>query len=557
MDRKWVNADRLSKEYKNGVKEFCKHVAKHVRDRRFILCPCKKCLNIVEVDGLDKLEEHLVCEGIDKTYTCWTYHGEKKGERRASNLNSNYHFADKVDTNIFRDIKGSSFSDKNEIPNVFNEEELRDHPDMHEKLKDDAVYHCGRVAPSFPNYRLKEYAEFDECPKCSLKRYKSGNSPAKVMWYFPLLPRLRRLYASAEDAKNLIWHHDARINDGLFRHPSDSPQWKIFDDTYKDFGKEPRNLRLALSTDGMNPHRLQSSSHSTWPREGYYACPICSDGTDHIRLKNCKKCVYMGHRLVVGTKPSVQKYAFSIQREVEERRAPPIPSGGDKNVFDSLVGTLLGVKGTTKDGLNARMDMMEMGIRNELGPWRSHGKQPYLPAAAHNSRLEMRRECYYKHSFYQGSRRILIEHHESCSLSDMKLKDCGEGVTGGQQFEIDRTQWHRAHICVLHNTIDVVPFVHLHKQIISEEHPRKGANWIELEHNRTFVDWFKTYVVNELIENNESIPDRVKWLSRGPDPFVYSYKCYLINGYSFYTREHDARSTMQNSGVSITATALH
>ena len=92
----------------------------------------------------------------------------------------------------------------------------------------------------------KEYAELDECPKCSLKRYKNGNSPAKVMWYFPLIPRLRRLYASAEDSKKLTWHHDGRINDGMLRHPADSPRWKTFDERHEDFGKEPRNLRLAL-----------------------------------------------------------------------------------------------------------------------------------------------------------------------------------------------------------------------------------------------------------------------------------------------------------------------
>lgn len=97
----------------------------------------------------------------------------------------------------------------------------------------------------------------------------------------------------------------------------------------------------------------------------------------------------------------------------------------------------------------------------------------------------------------------------------------------------------------------------MHKESIIAEHPGKGANWIEVEHNRTFIDWFKNYVTNELMQNNGSISDRVKWLSRGPDSFVYSYKCYLINGYTFYTKEHDATSTMQNSGVSITATALH
>lgn len=62
-----------------------------------------------------------------------------------------------------------------------------------------------------------------------------------------------------------------------------------------------------------------------------------------------------------------------------------------KNVFDSLVGTLLSVKGKTKDGLNTWMDMMEMGIKNGLGPVEKPGKKPYLPPAAHTlSRDEKR-----------------------------------------------------------------------------------------------------------------------------------------------------------------------
>ena len=37
------------------------------------------------------------------------------------------------------------------------------------------------------------------------------------------------------------------------------------DNDYPEFGEESRNLRLALSTDGMNPHSIQSISNSTWP----------------------------------------------------------------------------------------------------------------------------------------------------------------------------------------------------------------------------------------------------------------------------------------------------
>ena len=106
----------------------------------------------------------------------------------------------------------------------------------------------------------------------------------------------------------------------------------------------------------------------------------------------------------------------------------------------------------------------------------------------------------------------------------------GEGVTRGQQVEIDSTQWHQVHLCVLHNTIDV-PYVDLHKQTIADKNPGRGANWIEVEHNHAFIDWFKNYVINELIQNNQSISERIKWLSRGPDSLIRnnsstSFLCY-------------------------------
>ena len=40
---------------------------------------------------------------------------------------------------------------------------------------------------------------------------------------------------------------------------------KLVDHMWPDFAFEPQNLRLALSTDGTNPHKSMSSRHSCWP----------------------------------------------------------------------------------------------------------------------------------------------------------------------------------------------------------------------------------------------------------------------------------------------------
>ena len=39
----------------------------------------------------------------------------------------------------------------------------------------------------------------------------------------------------------------------------------------------------------------------------------------------------------------------------------------EKNVFESVIGTLLNIQGKSKDSLKARKDLIQMGIRIELG----------------------------------------------------------------------------------------------------------------------------------------------------------------------------------------------
>ena len=124
-----------------------------------------------------------------------------------------------------------------------------------------------------------EYEGLSQCPKCETPWYKKKNKddrncgkkknkkqPLKVMWYLPIVPRLKRLFTNANNAKHLRWHGDARVADGRYlRHLADSPQWKKIDEMYPDFGGEVRNIRLGLFTDGINPFGNMTSTHSAWP----------------------------------------------------------------------------------------------------------------------------------------------------------------------------------------------------------------------------------------------------------------------------------------------------
>jgi len=74
MDRKWMFASRLLKEYENGVKDICRFAVEHAKNPNRIICPCLKCCHSRVVNA-DDLAEHLVCNKIDKSYSCWTKHG--------------------------------------------------------------------------------------------------------------------------------------------------------------------------------------------------------------------------------------------------------------------------------------------------------------------------------------------------------------------------------------------------------------------------------------------------------------------------------------------------
>ncbi|XP_016199365.1 uncharacterized protein LOC107640353 [Arachis ipaensis] len=74
---------------------------------------------------------------------------------------------------------------------------------------------------------------------------------------------------------------------------------------------------------------------SGWSTKGKLACPSCNYGTCSSYLTHSQKMCYMGHQ---------------------------------KNIVDSILGTLLDISGKTKDHLNARYDLQEIGIRKNLHP---------------------------------------------------------------------------------------------------------------------------------------------------------------------------------------------
>ena len=68
-----------------------------------------------------------------------------------------------------------------------------------------------------------EYKCLFECPTCGLCRWKKKDGtvdqyrkgvPAKTLWYFPPIPRFKRMFQSSETDRDLTWHANERMVDG-------------------------------------------------------------------------------------------------------------------------------------------------------------------------------------------------------------------------------------------------------------------------------------------------------------------------------------------------------
>ncbi|XP_070007649.1 uncharacterized protein [Nicotiana sylvestris] len=104
------------------------------------------------------------------------------------------------------------------------------------------------------------------CEKPRFKKNSRGNMVViKAMHYLPLIPRLKRLYASMSSSPHMRWHFENRRPPSLMCHPSDGEAWKHFDRTYPDFASEPRNIQLGLCVAGFMPFSISATPYSCWP----------------------------------------------------------------------------------------------------------------------------------------------------------------------------------------------------------------------------------------------------------------------------------------------------
>ncbi|XP_048437106.1 uncharacterized protein LOC125475779 [Pyrus x bretschneideri] len=261
----------------------------------------------------------------------------------------------------------------------------------------------------------KEHEKKDRCLVCNEPRYKASVCEQrkkvlrKVLQYFPLKPRLQRLFMSRHMSKDMRWHKDKRVNDvNTMRHPADSIAWKKFDKIYPDFARDPRNVRLGLATDGFNPFSDMSKPYSMWlvvlfpynlppwkcMKKPFSFLTLLIPGPNapgneidiYLRplINELKElwesgvqtydkmdvCTFNVHAAVIWTINDFPAYGNLSGWSTHSKLACPIRHNLDvmhieKNIFDILIETLLNTE-KSKDTLKARMDLKDMNIRESL-----------------------------------------------------------------------------------------------------------------------------------------------------------------------------------------------
>ncbi|KAI5351555.1 hypothetical protein L3X38_004446 [Prunus dulcis] len=406
--------------------------------------------------------------------------------------------------------------------------------------------------------------------------------------------------------------------------------------------------------------------------KGYKACPICGDDTPSHRLKNGHKICYIGHRkwLPINHPYRRQRAAFNGKPEYG---IPPEPLTGEemlhmvengdrvcwkkksiffdleywkylpvrhaldvmhieKNVCDSIIGTLLEIPGKNKDGIAARIDLLNMGVKTDLQPEYGERRTRLPPGPWNLSRAEKREVC---NSFYgmkvpegyssniknlvslQDSRLLGLKSHDCHTLMQQLLpvairsvlekpvrymkvlkgyvqnrtrpegciaeryiaeeavEFCTQhlsdvstvGVPSSQKMGIskplsgctvsvvDQDLLNQAHLYVLENTEEVLPYIAQHMIHIKTAYPkfRKRTKWLQDKHNSTFIQWLRFKVQSELEEDNHGVSENLRWLAAGPNMAVPLYRSYLIKGIKFNIKAQDDVRTTQNSGVYLLA----
>nr|GEY92696.1 hypothetical protein [Tanacetum cinerariifolium] len=198
------------------------------------------------------------------------------------------------------------------------------------------------------------------------------------------------------------------------------------------------------------------------------------------------------------------------------------------NIWYRKLRTLLNVPRKTKHGINARLDLAELGIKPELFA-RQEGDKTTLPPAGYTL-MNVEKTSFVKRYPTSGNR------PEGCIAEETIVEETIEFFS----------EYHKTL-----KTIGIPPDKHVinenedekpmsagksnevsgrHKQVLKTKNPSKRIALLENEHCNSFAKWLREEVERELAIYKDSVSETVRWISYGPRATIVKYEAYNING---------------------------
>ncbi|BBH03030.1 hypothetical protein Prudu_013783 [Prunus dulcis] len=418
MSRRWIhNPNRCADEYLDGIEDFIEFARRHNPGATRIRCPCRRCNNTLW-ETIENVGFHLVRNGMIETYSIWNLHGEQLDHASSSNATRMDNVEPIVDPNDqVMDIIQDAFPFAS--TNINHERE----DDEHETLDTCPICNESRFKMTSQNRTTKipqKVMRYLPLKPRLQRLYMSTHTATDMRWHkekrvdddvmrhpadgeawkefdrtfpeFAADPRNVRL-GLATDGFNpygvLNQHHSTWP---IFVFPYNLPPWKCMKKEYMMMTvlitEDPgRSIDVYLRPLVDELKDLWTNGVRTWlPWDHEWREKDKEfDGNTERRLRprewSGDEILEQLNRLdfapfgktVSRTRPSTHMnwthkpmfFELPYWSKLKLRHNLDVMHV-EKNVFDTLVGTILDIEGKTKDTIKARLDLERMGIRRGL-----------------------------------------------------------------------------------------------------------------------------------------------------------------------------------------------
>ena len=88
----------------------------------------------------------------------------------------------------------------------------------------------------------------------------------------------------------------------------------------------------------------------------------------------------------------------------------------------------------------------------------------------------------------------------------------GKDNSGLEMVIVDTFELEQAHLYILHNYVEVVPYVNQHLAYVRNLYANKSKreHWIQNEHTHTFISWFRNHILQELSNPKNTVSETLR-----------------------------------------------